>query len=181
MKIIPAFILIIGLFASGAIAEEKVFSLAKHLELAGQPEGEKLAKIKGESYRFISHDPGLTSSTIVLVTKDDSKITLSACRVSLNDYYGSKGKSGVERIEKLLPVDQWLEVQEKLSRLDYWHYKAEKKVGVDGAYWVLEGAKDGVFRQLDEWSPDPGDFRESCLYMWRISGLFMGNYRGIQR
>ncbi|MGA3286132.1 MAG: hypothetical protein ABSD46_01755 [Bacteroidota bacterium] len=191
------------------IAQERVWTLAKHLELAGQVKVEKMTKSKGESYRFILRDPGFTSSKIILITKDSSSIALNACYVSLHDYYG--GRSGVlNRTDKVLSTDEWRDIEDKLSKLDFWHYSSIPTssydsstqtssydsltqtgviyggtvwvtVHLDGSYWMLEGARDGVVRKFEECSPDSGDYRELCLSMWRISGLFMGFYKDIKR
>ena len=181
MKTTLFLLLILGLTAANGLCEERVWTIAKHLEVAGQQDGKTMAATQGEWYRFIQHDAGLTSSTIVLIATDGTNVTLNAASVSLHDYYGSDGKSGVERNRKSLSADQWRALKDQLAKLDFWHYQAKPIIGLDGSTWILEGAKDGVYRRIEEWSPDPGKFREPCLSMWRASGLFMGMYEKLTR
>jgi hypothetical protein len=190
-----------------AIARQKVWTLSKHLEIAGQPELDSLSKIKCESYRFIFRDPGCTSSEIVLIIKDSSKILLKAGEVHLHEYYYNNGKAGFSTFEKALSEDEWRNIMEKLSKLDFWHYESPPTSGIiqetpkpgsdtmkaiqgstvwvrvqaDGTYWTLEGTKNGIARHFEEGSPEEGDYREVCLYLWRLSGLFMGLYNDMQR
>jgi len=161
MKTIAAIFL--SLFASCALAEVRVFNLEKQLQLAGQANVRELAKIPGEYYRYISYDPGFTSSTIILITKSGSNFTMNAYCVSLHDYYASKGERGVRKQTMELSETQWREIMEKLSKLDFWNYKAKRGAGLDGQFYILEGVKDGAFRSIQEWfGPREGIFWEAC-------------------
>lgn len=66
-------------------------------------------------------------------------------------------------------------VLEGLERADFWHSRiADDRMGIDGAYWIIEGAKNGAYRVDERWSPKEGPFRETALLMLSLSGLDVG-------
>jgi hypothetical protein len=56
---------------------------------------------------------------------------------------------------------------EKLEKNAFWKLASrdETRMGVDGAQWILEGAKDGTYRIVDRWSPKDGEVRTIGLMM----------------
>ena len=157
-------------------AAEREWTIAKHLEVAGQPSFDALLQSSNEFYRFIHYDPGITSSKIVLVYKGTNGIELTACGVSLHGYYeGDKAIYG--ECSRIITNAEWDTIQEKIDALDFWNYIPNKKMGFDGSYWLIEAGKDGEKKSITEWAPDPGNYRALCLYLWRISGVFMGQYK----
>jgi hypothetical protein len=44
-------------------------------------------------------------------------------------------------------------------------------MGLDGAQWLLEAAKDGEYHAVDRWSPRDGAHRKACLYLLTLSGI----------
>lgn len=157
-------------------SEQRRFDLMRHFELAKQPTLGVLKEARVEGCRFIFHDGGMTSSVVVLIQKVGQRVSMSAGRVSLHDYYGSEGKKGVERVGRSLSSDEWTQLSDKLEKLDPWRYQLTGSFGLDGDYWILEVFKDGKSRRITEWSPEAGEYRELCLDVWRASGLFMGWY-----
>ena len=172
--------ILICVLASSLWAAEREWTIAKHLEVAGQPSLDSLLQNSTEFYRFIHYDPGITSSKIVLVCKGTNGIELTASGVSLHGYYEGD-KASYDECSRILPSAEWDTIQEKVAALDFWNYTPNKKMGLDGSYWLIEAGKDGKTKSVTEWSPDPGNYRALCLYLWRISGVFMGQYRNDEK
>jgi len=171
----PIAILICAL-SSSLWASDREWTIAKHLEVVGQPSLDALLQSSSEFYRFIQYDPGITSSKIVLVHKGTNGIELTAGGVSLHGYYEG-AKAVYDKHSRFLTDAEWSAIQAKVDDLDFWNYTPNKKMGLDGSYWLIEAGKDGQTKSITEWSPDPGYYRALCLYLWRISGVFMGQYR----
>lgn len=160
---------------AAAPVSKREWTVAKHLEVAGQPTTAETAKIGDEAYRFIMTDAGLTSSTIVLVYRKGSDYFLKSAEVHLHDYYGSAGKEGVEKTERKLTADQWNGLKVKLDALDFWKTpEPERRLVLDGTIWTIDGASAGKTRTLSIHAPEAGAFRAAGLYLWRLSGSFMG-------
>ncbi len=51
---------------------------------------------------------------------------------------------------------QW--VVERINGVSFWNLPtlqpSDGTVGLDGAQWIIEGAKDGRYHVIDRWSPD---------------------------
>lgn len=162
--------------SSSLWAAEREWTIAKHLDVAGQPSLDALSQSATEFYRFIQCDPGRTSSKIVLVHKGANGIELKASAVSLHDYYAG-AKAVYDEHSRILTDAEWGTIQEKIEALDFWNYTPNKKMGFDGSDWMIEAGKGGKTKSITEWSPDPGYYRALCLHLWRLSGMFMGTYK----
>lgn len=170
------------LSASLACAAPDEWTVRKHLEVAGQPQGRELTKVGDEAYRFVCTDAGITSSTIVLVYRKGTDYFLKAADVDLHSYYGSNGKEGVEKTERKLTAAEWDGLQAKLKTLDYWTMPDPKRrLVLDGMNWTLEGATGPKYRTVMIASPDAGPYRATGLYLWRTSGIFMGYWADKQK
>jgi hypothetical protein len=59
-----------------------------------------------------------------------------------------------------------------LEKADFWNMpQNEPPRGLDGANWIIEGAKDGKYHIVDRWCPEDGPFREAALYLIELSKL----------
>jgi hypothetical protein len=59
-----------------------------------------------------------------------------------------------------------------LEKADFWNMTPnELPRGLDGANWIIEGAKKGKYHIVDRWSPEDGPFREAALYLINLSKL----------
>ena len=59
-----------------------------------------------------------------------------------------------------------------LEKADFWNIpQNEPARGLDGANWIIEGAKKGKYHIVDRWSPEDGPFREASLYLIKLSKL----------
>lgn len=55
-----------------------------------------------------------------------------------------------------------------LNEADFWNSPAEESkdgIVLDGAQWIIEGAKNGQYHVVDRWSPDKGPFRHAALFL----------------
>jgi hypothetical protein len=60
-------------------------------------------------------------------------------------------------------TDRFLEVMEQES---FWKLPSrDKRMGCDGAQWVVEGVKNGTYHLVDRWSPDDGEIRAIGIFM----------------
>lgn len=57
--------------------------------------------------------------------------------------------------------------------LKFWNAPREddKRLGNDGAQWIIEGVKNGQYQVTDRWSPDAGPIRELGLAMIGLADL----------
>jgi hypothetical protein len=75
---------------------------------------------------------------------------------------------------KILPHQSVLTLLEHLKKADFWHAEIVRDDGLDGAEWILEGAKEGSYHVAHQWSPRDGPFRESALFLLELSGMNVG-------
>jgi len=56
---------------------------------------------------------------------------------------------------------------EKIEENKFWELQTvdRSRMGLDGAAWVIEGAKNGSYHIVDRWSPDHGSVRIIGLLM----------------
>ena len=77
----------------------------------------------------------------------------------------------IEKRTKDLSARTVMAFLDRLTRADFWHSLPLDRSGLDGAYWILEGVKDGSYHIEERWSPVRGAFRNACLFLLERSGL----------
>jgi hypothetical protein len=78
------------------------------------------------------------------------------------------------RHEFTVAVDAWTTVLTHLTAADFWHLSSEQSEderGLDGADWVVEGRRAGLYHAVNRWNPGPGPFRAACEALVKASGL----------
>lgn len=96
------------------------------------------------------------------------------------------GKGGYEpgrlvvNRRRILTEEQWNTFKGYLDRISYWRLPTEEEVEVnpdgsvtvteDGAQWILEGVRENSYH-IAVRRGAKGTYRESCLYLLRLSGL----------
>jgi hypothetical protein len=142
---------------------------AKHLRAMAEPSLWSTSKDPFvQSYRFLwlrsFHHP---VSVRLEVAKDGS------AKLILKVLSGAGGYAPGHIIEdRILHISQE-SVSHFLALLDkaeFWDSPTEEQenadvVSLDGAQWILEGAKDGRYHVLDRWSPENGPYREAALFL----------------
>ena len=74
----------------------------------------------------------------------------------------------------VLPSREVRDFLGRLEKADFWHAEFIEERGLDGAEWILEGARDGRYRVAHLWSPKKGAFRETALFLIELSGKSVG-------
>jgi len=66
-----------------------------------------------------------------------------------------------------LTKQQTSRFSEEIERQKFWQLAAmdNSRRGLDGAEWIIEGAKDGNYHVVDRWSPENGPVRAISLFM----------------
>lgn len=71
-----------------------------------------------------------------------------------------------------LSEDEWEAFMLHLEHSQYWLMPTENdRILNDGAEWIMEGYREGRYHVVDRQSPDPGAYRDACMYLLRHSGL----------
>lgn len=75
---------------------------------------------------------------------------------------------------------EWEYFQESLKKARFWSMPTvdETSIGVDGAAWLLEGLKLNQYHVVIRNSPKQGDYRDTCLYLLRISEVRVDESKG---
>lgn len=145
--------------------EEQWYS--KELKLLREPSLWELSRTqKSESYRFLwlrSFHPGIA---IRIDLKADGS---SVATIKIDN---EKGKGEPTKLVKnkvlRLSENQTQLFLDRISDWGFWTQPTIEKtdlIGVDGAQWIVEGAKDGKYLLLDRWSPKAGPVRDLGTYM----------------
>lgn len=56
----------------------------------------------------------------------------------------------------------------------FWEYPVSKRMGFDGAQWIIEVKRGGQYYFVDEWTPDAGPVRALGLHLIELSGYAPG-------
>lgn len=89
------------------------------------------------------------------------------------------GRLTVDR-SRTLTSEEWSQLALKLQAANFWglkvrHATGDKEVYADGASWLLEGTRSGLYRAYDAFSPEEegeaGAFRAACLQLVELAGL----------
>jgi hypothetical protein len=53
-----------------------------------------------------------------------------------------------------------------LDKANFWDLPVrDKRYGLDGADFILEGVKDGKYQVVKRWSPEEGAYLEAALFL----------------
>lgn len=86
------------------------------------------------------------------------------------------GRLVVDKTRRL-PSEAGKVFLEHLEKLDFWRAEIvcdASTAGLDGAEWILEGAKGGSYHVADQWCPQAGAFRVAALFLVGLSELSVG-------
>jgi hypothetical protein len=141
----------------------------KHLRAMGEMSLLSQPDSHAESYRFLwlrsFHHP-----VAVRVWRSGDGLFLNVKQLSGAGGY-EPGRLIINQTRQLTNAE-WDGFVSLLDRSCYWQLPAEiDEMGNDGAQWILEGAREGRYHVVDRWTPRSGDFRETCLYLLKLSNL----------
>jgi hypothetical protein len=67
-----------------------------------------------------------------------------------------------------LNISEIIDLVNRIDKMKFWSMKThENDRGLDGAEWILEGVKPGIYHLIVRWSPDSGEFYEFCMRLIR--------------
>lgn len=145
---------------------------SKFLKAMSEPNLTDL-ELKGrEVYRFLwlrtFHRP-----IAVRVERQDDKCTLLA--KELNGAGGYEPGMISKQVSKSIPPKDWKMFLLLLRNIRFWELLNKGELlPVDGAFWILEGARSSKYHVVNRYSPqaDGTDsaFREVCLYLLNLAG-----------
>jgi hypothetical protein len=148
-----------------------------HLKSMKEPSFSILEQKIESAYRFLwlrsFHHP-----IAVRIEKIGDQIILHA--VELDGYGGYKPGKIKKFIEKIISLDDYQKHCELLAEIDFWNMNTILSninldgtitINADGAHWILEGSSNGKYHVVDRWSPEPGKYREACLFFLKLAGF----------
>jgi hypothetical protein len=68
----------------------------------------------------------------------------------------------------------WTTLLGHLQAADFWNLAgdpSDEERGLDGADWIVEGRRGGIYHSVIRWNPGAGPFREVCEDFIKVSGL----------
>jgi hypothetical protein len=126
-----------------------------------------LSTVGPETYRFVwmrhHHNP-------VAVRLNLAKDAVSVVSVQSDAH----DPANARRHEFTAAADAWNALLIHLQAADFWNMPGdpeEDQQGLDGADWIIEGRRGGVYHSVVRWEPKPGPFREACEDFIKLSGL----------
>ena len=120
-----------------------------------------------ETYRFV-WTRHLRNPVTVRVTRAGADLAVASVEGDAHD------PAAARRHEFVAGGQVWTALRAHLEAADFWHLAgdpAEDERGLDGADWVLEGRRGGVYHAVVRWEPQPGPFRTACEDLIKVSGL----------
>jgi hypothetical protein len=120
-----------------------------------------------ETYRFVwmrhHHNP-----VAVRLSRAGDAVAVVAVQADTHD------PANARRHEFKAGADSWATLLAHLQAADFWNLPGdpeEDEKGLDGADWIIEGRRGGVYHSVIRWEPKPGPFREACDDFIKLSGL----------
>lgn len=131
--------------------------------------------VNREAYRFIY----LRSFDLPIVIRLEKVNTTAFLNVKISDGQGGYELGNIHKNE-IIPISssQWKKFQSNLQELQFWQQSPEdtnwRRLGMDGARWILEGKKEGKYHFVDRWSPEEKEyakFKAVCEYLISLAKL----------
>jgi hypothetical protein len=135
-------------------------------ELCGMDEP-SLSLAGPETYRFVwlRH---LRNPVAVRVTRAGADVAVVMVEADVHD------PSAKRRHEFVTGGEVWTALLTHLQAADFWNLAGDPEDderGLDGADWVVEGRRAGIYHAVIRWEPKPGPFRDACEALIKASGL----------
>jgi hypothetical protein len=130
--------------------------------------GEPSLSVTGpETYRFVwtRHQ---RNPVAVRVSRAGANVAVVSIELDAHD------PSSQRRHEFVATGEAWTGLLAHLEAADFWHLPGdpgEDDRGLDGADWIIEGRRGGVYHSVIRWEPQAGPFRDACADFITLSGL----------
>jgi hypothetical protein len=135
-------------------------------ELCGM--GEPSLSMSGpETYRFV-WTRHLRNPVAVRVTRAGGDVAVVSVEGDARD------PATRRRHEFVAGGETWTALLGHLESADFWNLAGdpgEDERGLDGADWVIEGRRAGLYHSVVRWEPKPGPFRAACEDLIKVAGL----------
>jgi len=130
--------------------------------------GEPSLSVQGpESYRFVwmrhLHNP-----VAVRLARAGADIAVVTVEADVHD------PATKRRHEFTADTRAWTSLLAHLEAADFWNLAGDPtddEQGLDGADWIIEGRRGGVYHSVIRWNPAQGPFRLACEDFIKLSGL----------
>jgi hypothetical protein len=130
----------------------------------GEP---SLAVAGPEAYRFV-WTRHLRNPVAVRVTRAGADVAVVMVELDAHD------PSTKRRHEFVAGGEVWAALRRHLEAADFWNLAGdpgEDERGLDGADWVIEGRRGGLYHSVIRWEPKPGPFRDACEDLIKVAGV----------
>jgi hypothetical protein len=120
-----------------------------------------------ETYRFL-WTRHLRNPVAVRLTRAGGDVVIVTIEADAHD------PSTRRRHELTGGGEVWTAFLTQLQAADFWNLAGdpeEDERGLDGADWVIEGRRAGIYHAVIRWEPKPGPFRDACETIIKASGL----------
>ena len=133
----------------------------------GEP---SLAVAGPETYRFVRtrHLGNPVAVRLRLVSDGVDVVAIEA---------DERDPANKRRHEFKVAGEAWMTLLMHLQAADFWNLPGDPtddERGLDGADWILEGRRGGLYHSVIRWEPRPGPFRAACEDFIKVSGLSLG-------
>ena len=148
--------------AGGSCAEASAPYLAE-LCAMGEP---SLSVAGPETYRFV-WTRHLRNPVAVRVTRAGADVAVVMVELDAHD------PSAKRRHEFVASGEVWAALHRHLEAADFWNLAGdpgEDERGLDGADWVIEGRRGGLYHSVIRWEPKAGPFRDACEDLIKVAG-----------
>ncbi len=106
----------------------------------------------------------------VRIEKCNDLITLNT--VELDGAGGYQPGKIITDLNQKLPMSIYQKICTLLADIDFWDIDTTEPIsGLDGSQWILEGYSNRKYHVVVRFSPQPGKYREICLFFLELSGL----------
>jgi hypothetical protein len=121
---------------------------------------------KVQCYRLFLSPSFKKTVTVRLTLKRDDAGTLDVKREG--DQSGQLIESKTIRISQ----QQVTDFLHLLDKANFWDLPVrDKRYGLDGTTFIIEGVKDGKYQVVKRWSPEEGAYLEAALFLLRLADL----------
>ena len=120
-----------------------------------------------ETYRFV-WTRHLRNPVAVRVTRAGADLAVVSVEGDAHD------PGEARRHEFAAGGQVWTALRAHVEAADFWNLAGDPgqdERGLDGADWVIEGRRAGLYHSVVRWEPKPGPFRAACEDLIKVAGL----------
>ena len=144
---------------------------SKHLKALEEKALWKMREDKNlHLYRFLSLPAWGNPTAITFSIGEDGSGSLIVKKTDGQGGY-EPGKLILNKTIKLSQA-QTDELLKRFEKPKFWSLPTRiDRMGLDGTQWIIEGLKEGNYHIVDRWTPEEGEFVDTCLLMFKFAGI----------